>query len=240
MGYYLLAYLCLPHLWRLIERSHPALEGLAPHALTRDGIPGDPINIALIGSEQAITRAFLAAGWVPADPVTFGTALRIATDSLVHRPYDSAPVSNLYYYGRRQDLASERMIGGDPRRRDHVRFWKSPALDADARPLWAGSATLDTRTGISHRTGQITHHIDAAVDAERDALLAQLRAGHAVSVQWIARFQPALQGRNGGGDPYHTDGRLAVLTLPEEAAAPGARAPAAPALVVPALPVTGR
>jgi hypothetical protein len=133
---------------------------------------------------------------------------------VVHRPYDTAPVSNLYYWDHKQDLAFEQMIGGDPRRRHHVRFWKSADLDDQGRPLWVGAATLDTRAGISHRTGQITHHIDAAIDQERDLLLAQLNANFTASVEWIDPFQPRLRGRNGGGDLYYTDGRLAIVTLP--------------------------
>jgi len=214
VAYYVLAYWLLPNLWRLIERHHPALQGLATHAVTRDGIPGDPINVALIASEASLQRALLAGGWVPADPITLESSLRIAADSVVHRPYGTAPVSNLYYWGHKQDLVFERMIGGDPRRRHHVRFWKSSDLDDEGRPLWVGAATLDTRAGISHRTGQFTHHIDAAVDTERDLLLAQLSASAAVKVEWIGAFQRALGGRNGGGDPYVTDGRLLVVTLP--------------------------
>jgi hypothetical protein len=214
IGYYVLAYLLLPNLWRIIEHRHPALQGLATHAVTRDGIPGDPINVALIGTEGALQRSLIASGWVPADPITFESALRIAAASVVHRPYDTAPVSNLYYWDHKQDLVFEQMIGGDPRRRHHVRFWKSADLDDQGRPLWVGAATLDTRAGISHRTGQITHHIDAAIDQERDLLLAQLNANVTASVEWIDPFQPRLRGRNGGGDLYYTDGRLAIVTLP--------------------------
>ena len=213
LGYYVLAYLVIPNLWRVIEHRHPALQGLATHAVTRDGIPGDAINIALIGDEVKLQRALLASGWLPADPITFESSLRIAADSMVHRSYETAPVSNLYYWGHNPDLVFEQMIGGDPRRRHHVRFWKSTELDDEGRPLWVGAATLDTRAGISHRTGQITHHIDAAIDKERDLLLSQLSANRA-TVAWISPFQPALRGHNGGGDPYYTDGRLAVVTLP--------------------------
>jgi hypothetical protein len=214
LGYYLLAYLLLPNMWRLIEHRHPALQALATHAVTVDGIPGDPINIAFICSESSLQRALLASGWVPADPITLASSLRIATDSMAHRAYSTAPVSNLYYWGHRQDLGFEQMIGNDPRRRHHVRFWKSADLDAQGRPLWVGAVTLDTRTGISHRTGQLTHHIDAAIDQERDRLLAQLNVTFPASLDWLDAFQPALQGRNGGGDAYYTDGRLALVTLP--------------------------
>jgi hypothetical protein len=214
ISYYLAAYLVLPNLWRYVEHRHPALQSLATHSVTRDGIPGDPINLAVIASEAALQRALILNGWVPADPVTFDSSLRIAADSLVHRPYDTAPVSSLYYWGHKQDLVFEQMIGGDPRRRHHVRFWRSSEVDEQGRPLWVAAATLDTRAGISHRTGQITHHIDAAIDHERDMLLTQLTHIAAVSIDWIDPFQTALRGRNGGGDAYFTDGRLALVTLP--------------------------
>jgi hypothetical protein len=214
VAYFVLAYLVLPNLWRLIEHRHRALQSLATHAVTSDGIPGDPINIVLIGSEASLQRCMLAHGWLPADPITLESSLRIAADSVVHRPYETAPVSNLYYWGHKPELMFEQMIGGDPRRRHHVRFWKSGELDDQGRPLWAGAATLDTRAGVSHLTGQLTHHIDAAIDQERDMLVTQLNASLGAHVAWLNAFQPALRGRNGGGDPYVTDGRLAIVTLP--------------------------
>jgi hypothetical protein len=54
------------------------------------------------------------------------------------------------------------------------------------------------------------------VDAERDFLLAELTSANQVQgVGWIDGYQTVLQGRNGGGDPWHTDGRLAVISLVE-------------------------
>jgi hypothetical protein len=65
--------------------------------------------------------------------------------------------------------------------------------------------------GFSHTTGQITHHIAPDVDAERDKIIADLRqAGQLRQVLWIDQFHQVLRGYNGGGDPYATDGRLAV------------------------------
>jgi hypothetical protein len=119
-------------------------------------------------------------------------------------------------YGRKEDLAFEQPIGNDPRKRNHVRFWKSDKLDDQGRPLWMGAATLDAKVGLSHTTGEVTHHISPDVDSERDKLLDDLqKSGSITSVDWIDNFQPQHQGRNGGGDPYHTDGRLAVGTLSE-------------------------
>jgi len=153
----------------------------------------------------------LAAGWYPADPVTLKSSLKIAAGSVLRRPYDDAPVSPLYLWGHKQDLAFEKPVGDDPRRRHHVRFWKSAKLDDQDRPLWAGSVTYDERVGLSHTTGEITHHISADVDAERDHLFADLKkTGDFGEVQVIADFHKVRSGKNGGGDPWHTDGSLEV------------------------------
>ena len=68
--------------------------------------------------------------------------------------------------------------------------------------------------GLSHTTGQITHHINADVDTERDKLLGDLTKMKLLTQEyWIDGFHEELQGRNGGGDPWHTDGRLPVGRL---------------------------
>jgi LssY C-terminus len=214
-GYYASAYWIAPAGWRFVERHHPALQQLAQRTVTRDGIPGDALNIGFIGTQAQLTQALINAGWQPADPITLMTSLRIAGDSVAHRRYDNAPVSNLYLWGRKQDLAFEQLIGGDPRRRHHVRFWQSDERDTRDRPLWSGAVTLDTSAGVSHRTGQITHHIGPDIDQERDRLAHDLLGNPATQLQWLDHFQTELRARNGCGDPYFTDGRLAlVITAP--------------------------
>jgi hypothetical protein len=156
----------------------------------------------------------LAAKWYPADPITLASSIRIAGDVVFDRPYNEAPVSNLYLYGRKEDLAFEFPVGSDPDKRHHVRFWKSEKVDEQGRPMWFGAATLDSGVGLSHDTGQITHHISPDVDAERDKIIVDLKsAGALKTVQWIEHFHKVLEGRNGGGDPWRTDGRLAVAEL---------------------------
>jgi len=207
-----ISYGLLPRGWTWFEHRHPSLATVATRSVTRAGIPGDPLNIAFVGSEEDLHRALLAAGWSPADPVTMRSSLRIAEASVLRHPYEDAPVSGLYVWGRVQDFAFEQAAGNDPRQRHHVRFWRSPELDAAGRPLWIGAATFDTRVGLSRTTGQVTHHIAAQVDQERDKLVADLGREAGIALDWIGDFQAVRQGRNGGGDPFTTDGRLAVLT----------------------------
>jgi len=212
--YLLIAYVLLPLIWRRYERRHPALANAPRVTHTATGIPGDPLNIVLVADEAGVQRALLAAGWYPADPVTLESSLRIAADTVLRRPYDDAPVSSLYLFNRKQDLAFEKPVGDDPRRRHHVRFWRSAEKDEQGRPAWFGAATFDERVGLSHTTGEITHHIGPNVDAERDLIVADLkRIGRLAELSWIADFHASHDGKNGGGDPYYTDGRLAVAVI---------------------------
>ena len=84
-------------------------------------------------------------------------------------------------------------------------------MDADGRPVWVGSAVYDKRVGLSRTTGQITHVTAADVDAERDYLFRCLeQTGDLAERYVIDDFHKTRQGRNGGGDPWHTDGKLYV------------------------------
>jgi hypothetical protein len=212
--YFVVAYAALPMVWRVITRKHPALSDVPRMARTKNGIPGDPLNLAVVGTEADLHQALLAAGWLPADPITLRSSLKIAAASVLRRPYPEAPVSNLYVWGRKQDLAFEQASGNDPRKRHHVRFWEAPRHEVDGRSLWAGAATFDAHVGFSHTTGQITHHIAADVDTERDKLLDDLQqSGRLADVEWFDGFHLITHGRNGGGDKWHTDGRLPVAVL---------------------------
>lgn len=223
----LVAYVIVPWLWTIRMHRHPALADAPTITHTGSGIPGDALNVALIGSEEMIVRGMLAAGWHPADPITLKSSERIVLDTILHRPYEDAPVSNLYLWGRKEDLAYEQPIGNDPKKRHHVRFWKSDKVDDQGFPMWMGAATKDERVGLSDTTGQVTHHIGPDIDAERDLVIDSLQKAEWVAgVEWVDPFQNPREGRNGGGDRWETDGRLGVATLRTKANAIATTQPA--------------
>jgi len=208
--YLLVAYLLLPLAWQHYEHQ-PNLADTPKTTRTSNNIPGDPLNVGLVGTKEEVELALQAAGWHPADAVSTRSSLHIAESVVLDRQYADAPVSSLYVWGRKQDLAFEQLVGKSARERHHVRFWKSDAVAADGRPTWLGAATFDRSVGLSHRTGQITHHIDADVDAERDHVLNSLIAAHQlVQTYQVTGVGPTVAGRNGGGDWYYTDGELTV------------------------------
>jgi hypothetical protein len=210
-AYLLVAYLALPLLIRMYYDEYQLADSSPRITQTKDGHPGDPINVSLVGTSSDLQGAMEGAGWYPAAALGLSTDLQIAADTALARPDDRAPVSNLYLFGRKEDLAFEQPVGDSPRHRHHVRFWDTGSPYTDGRPTWLGSASYDRSVGFSHTTGQVTHHIAADVDAERDHLFETLRqAGVLVNEQVIDGYHTQLSGRNGGGDPWHTDGRLVL------------------------------
>ena len=208
-----LAYVALPMAWRHHEHQ-PGLADKPMVTRTRAGIPGDPMNIGLVGSRDDVLRAMHAAGWYPADPVTLRSSLRIVTSVLFNRADRTAPVSPLMYDGRRHDLAFERPEGKSARRRHHVRLWLVMADGVENRPVWLGADTFDEGIGLSHDTGEVTHRIAPDIDDERAYLTASLiRAGMVQSLYQVSGAGPTLNGRNGEGNLYRTDGEIQVLDL---------------------------
>ncbi|MGC2811837.1 MAG: LssY C-terminal domain-containing protein [Bradyrhizobium sp.] len=208
-----LAYVVLPALWTHHEHE-PGLASLPMVTRTASGIPGDALNVGLVGSRDDVLLAMQAAGWFPADPVTWRTSVEIVGSVVLDRPYHDAPVSPLYYQGKKEQLAFEKPDGKSADRRHHVRLWLVLEKGTDGRPVWLGAVTYDRGVGLSHYTGQVTHHIGSDIDAERDLLMRDLRAAGMVDALFqISGMGPTLFGRNGGGDPYYTDGEIDVASL---------------------------
>jgi hypothetical protein len=189
-------------------------------SFNRKGHPGDPINMELIGTASQIAAAFTAAGWYRADEIDLVTSVRISVDSLLARRYSTAPVSNLYLFGRKEDLAFERP-GRNVRERDHIRLWNTGRRAADGRPIWVAGATRDIKVELASTNHLPTHKIAPDIDAERALVAADLAGtGFVVDEGWRPGFGRQTEGHNGTGDPYVTDGRVAVLTLADVLVSP--------------------
>lgn len=203
-----LAYGELPHLWS--KHEHKKIRrGDEIVSYTSQDIPADPINLRLIGDSRSIQCAFVRGGWALADPLSARSALGIVASVVLQRAYPNAPVSSLYFQDRLQTLAYEKDEGRTAHRRHHVRLWQVGPRE------WIGAATFDRGVGFALFTLQVTHHIGPNVDAERDSLGAMLQAAGG-RFQGIvpSRVPPGRKHRNGGGDPYFTDGMIKTYALP--------------------------
>lgn len=190
--YGLAAYVILPRAIRIGLRI--LQRGRVPsYTMTGDGLPGDPVNLALIGSMRQLRRAFAAAGWAEADPLSVASAWRMTRAFVLNRPYPTAPFSTLYLFGRGQDVGFQRSIDKSPRKRHHIRFWGLPldrveqSLDTpsfwldearpadDERVLWVGAGTKDIGFSLTSLSFQITHATDVDTNEERDFIIEALQ-----------------------------------------------------------------
>ena len=177
---------------------------------TKSGATGDPINMLFIGSKDQITQSFHQAGWLIPDPITAQISARIAVDSLAHRSYPTAPVSNLYVFGRVQDLAFEKPTT-DVANRGHIRIWNT-GTRVNGQPVWVGAASYDSGIELSATNHLPTHHIAPTVDLERNTVGSDLAKTGLVREEADAAFTPPiLSARNGGGDYYESDGDVLVI-----------------------------
>lgn len=212
----LLAYLVLPRLHRILTTIYVP-DYFIGRTRTSDGLLGDPVNLALMGSGEQIEAAMGAAGWTRADPVTLRSSLRIVRSTLTRRSYDEAPVSPLFLFGRPQDFAYQQEVHGNPAQRHHVRFWRCPdgwLLPGGRGVDWLAAGTFDTSVGLSLFTLQVTHKIDADTDVERDHIVKTVTdADSCVVVDVIHDFSTGYHARNGGGDSIRTDGDLPIVDV---------------------------
>jgi hypothetical protein len=181
-------------------------------AHTGSGAAGDPINLIFIGNQSQITQSFQQAGWLVPDPITPLSSAKIAADSLAHRAYPTAPVSNLYVFGRVQDLAFERPTN-DVQNRGHIRLWQT-GTQVGGQPVWLGEASYDHGIELSGTNGLPTHHIEPTVDLERAAVGADLAQMGQVMAEASGAFTPPVfMAHNGGGDFYESDGDVLAITF---------------------------
>lgn len=228
------AYFGLPALirtWRLFIRpNHIPL-----YVTTRDGIPSDPVNIAIVAkSRRQFIKAMEAAGWHKADKATLRTGLKEAYAILFNKPYPTAPFSNLYLFNRPFDIGFQIPYGknGSPRHRHHVRFWQLTEMAEDhghfrfwvrhfrrfigrEKTIWIGAAVDDTSPyGIRWYNLQITHKTHSKHYHERDFIIKTLKKADQVkATSEIKAGEPFAMRSQQFGTSFISDGRLLIVEI---------------------------
>src|SRR5580700_2388255 len=182
------------------------------------GNPGDMVNVLLIGTQDDVTAAFKAAGWVEVDRSVADTVLTGALATFSKEAYLTMPMSILYLFGRPQDYG---FAHAEPVKviesRNHLRAWKS-AYEADGRPVWCIAATHDIGFERDQRNNGLTHKIDPAIDGEREYVNDTLSStGLVVQRAHVTPPGALLTAKTATGGEFHSDGRILVLVLKDTA-----------------------
>ena len=220
------AYIILPRIVRMgLKILHR--KRVPRYTITGDGLPGDPVNLVLIGTLQQLHAAFATAGWSEADRLGLTSSWRMARAFVFNSPYPTAPFSTLYLFGRGQDIGFQKAIADSPRKRHHIRFWALDIalveatwgtakfwLNTDRPPnnacvYWIGAGTKDTGFSLTQLTFQITHATDSDTNAERDFIISELRNSQVIGDARKVQAGQHIEHIN----RYITDGEIALADL---------------------------
>src|SRR5499427_598493 len=226
--YGIAAYIILP---RAIRMGLKILQSkrVPSYTITGDGLPGDPVNIALVGTLQQLREAFATLGWSEADRLSLASSWGMIRAFVLKAPYPTAPFSTLYLFGRGQDIGFQKAIDNSPRKRHHIRFWalsqtraRSTWGEADFwlntdRPsdmesvIWVGAGTRDTGFSLTRLSFQITHATDSDTNAERDYIIAELKKG--AYIEAVRVYQSGQNLPTERVNHYITDGEITLARL---------------------------
>ncbi|MGO8788582.1 MAG: LssY C-terminal domain-containing protein [Terriglobia bacterium] len=180
-------------------------------AVSKANRPGDPINLVFVGTAQEIEQAFRQAGWNEPKKKNQQSIWKTAQAVINDDGYNAAPVSDLYVFGRKEDLAFEKTLDTF-NKRHHLRLWQAATTAPDGRPIWLAAATHDI--GIDVHPGVISHATDSDLDDERSQVGYDLYLGGSVqAAELVAPPSPLNSGVTATGGKWHTDGRLFVIDL---------------------------
>ena len=230
LTYGLAAYVILPNVVRMgLKVLHRRL--IPRYTITGDGLPGDPVNLVLIGTHQQLCDAFATAGWSTADGLGIASSWRMIRAFLLNSSYPTAPFSTLYLFGRKQDIGFQQPINNSPRKRHHIRFWalslarseddmtaasfwlNTDKPSTDQRVLWVGAGTRDTGLSLTRLTLQVTHATDSDTNAERHYIVTQLQEKRVIGD--VVLHQSGARLQTGKVNHYVTDGEIAFASLIE-------------------------
>lgn len=180
---------------------------------------GDPLNLIIIGSEDAVWPAFLSQGWGPTAAMTTGSALKTGVFGIFGGGYKYAPISDLYVFGRSQDIALQK-IRNNIHYRNHLRLWEAP-VKYKGLPVLIGQISRDIGSRMTTKSSTLTtHRIDPDVDDSRASLIQDFLYAQALDVFGFAGGvgEISIDEPRGNltGDIFFTDGRRAVMLLSAE------------------------
>jgi LssY-like putative type I secretion system component LssY len=185
---------------------------LPERTVTPQGQDADVVNLAFIGSRGQVDGAFKAAGWKGADAMSAPTALREIGSFLLLRNYPRGPMSKQLLRDHPSDFRWQKGLDSIARR-DHLRIWSEPET-WQGQPVWLSASTREIGASFSLRRRRFVHHVDGAIDVEREKVVRDLTlAGCVETVHNAPRpaMPPSLENATGG--ELQTDGAVAIVQL---------------------------
>jgi hypothetical protein len=143
--------------------------------------------------------------------------------AIEEKHFPMAPVSSLYPFGRKQDIAFQRSRA-TIHRCNQIRLWLAP-FRSEGKAAWVGQVNRDIGVKMTPKPPTLTTHvIDPVVDESRGYLLDSLMHTDTVArfafVKGVGEFSQDRPSLNLTNDPYFTDGLRLIIWISQEPVPP--------------------
>jgi hypothetical protein len=159
---------------------------------------------------------FIARDWHMTQKLDAASIIETVRAFIFRDEYLTSPVSPLYVFGRREDVALQK-ARSTINERIHTRLWLTP-YTFESRRVWIGQVSRDIGVRLTDQTWNLTtHKIGPDVDFDRGYLLQDLLMSGFVErygfVDGVREATMSAPRTNLTGDPYYTDGLQVVVSL---------------------------
>lgn len=197
------------------EALRLAIENMPSCTTNKNGTAnGDPLNLVIIGNARELFPAFVRRQWHHAEETYTGTIWKTTKSFILGDRYRYSPVSPLYLFGRKQDIALQK-VRGTIHQRNHLRLWITP-LRYKGKEVWIGQISRDIGIRFTSKVPYlVTHKIDPDVDEARNSLAQDMLFSQGLVkigyIKSVGASTPDKPQKNLTNDSYFTDGLRLVL-----------------------------
>src|SRR5436190_6385979 len=134
---------------------------------------GDPLNLVVVEGDRDPIIPFISRGWHLTRKLDLQSMIETVRAFVFSDEYLNSPVSPLYVFGRREDVAIQK-ARSTINERLHARLWLTP-YTFESRRVWIGQVSRDIGVRLTHQTWNLTtHKIGPNVDFDRDYVVQDL------------------------------------------------------------------
>jgi len=162
----------------------------------------------LAESDSTLINAFKSAGWSLWDLYNYESFKKTISNVLFKTPYESAPVTPLFWNNTTQQFAFQFLPDvTNLRERHHIRVWETgKQIRGKNVYVWVWVFDIGLKWNIIHT-------IDPDINAERDYTLTSLEDAWVVSKVSKIQFVDSYVAKNVFWDDFYSDGILYIVDL---------------------------
>jgi len=178
---------------------------------TLTGDRQEPINyIFLAGNNSQLIAALQQAGWILTDKADIPSFIKAVKALILKVPHPDAPISPSFWNAKIPDISFTNVPGINwLRNAHHVKIWQTNFLLKNGMTIYVGmvNANEGFKWGIIPK-------LAPDLDTERELLYMYLNRTGKIESAIKAQLVTPLIGKNFIGDPFFTDGKVYIISLP--------------------------